>query len=123
MNIVWCIVFLGAALEANPLTDPHALAFPALESIEIYAKKTEENVVRVVMTQNLDVIGVCAAAARYGNYRESPDALVMHNVILDGPFKGREAQFLMSEQSHNASSIISEQGLNTLIRNLHVDGV
>jgi|GEM_PF-4372074 len=121
--MVWCMIFLGAMLHANHLADPVALAFPRAELLETCSKKSEVSVVHLVVPRNLDVIGVCNAAARYGNYRENPDALVVHNVVLDGPFRAVEPQLLMNEQSHNTSSIISEHGLSTLIRNLHVDGV
>ncbi len=123
MSMVWCMVFLGAMLHANHLADPAALVFPRAELLETCSKKREANVVHLVVPRDLDVIGVCNAAARYGNYLENPDALVVHNVVLDGPFRAAEPQLLLSEQSQNTSSIISEHGLNTLIRNLHVDGV
>ena len=113
------LLFLGCSLCANHRVDPSALALSPHELLSVHNVQREVAPAAIFEAKDLDVIGVCKSRLTCANYHDNPDALVMHNVVLDRPFVVAAARGVESKQLHDSSERISEQELTTFIQHLH----
>ena len=113
--------FAGCCVYANHQVDPAALALLPHELLSVHSVKRAVVPAAVGAENELDVIGVCKSALTCANYHDNPDALVMHNVVLDRPFMVAAARGAKPQRTHGSSERSSEQELTTFIRHLHTD--
>ena len=121
MIFVLISFFAGCCLSANHRVDPAALALSPHELLSVQSVTRQAIPAVVAVDKDLDVIGVCKSRLMCANYHDNPDALVMHNVVLDRPFLVATTRKVETQQAHDSSEIISEQELTTFIRHLHTD--
>lgn len=112
-------IFMCTQICALHRQDPAALAISSYESLSGHNLMQEQVPRLPVVERDADVIGVCKTSLSCANYQNNPDALVLHNVVLDRPFLLGTISDVKTLQVDDSSQIASEQELITLIRNLH----
>lgn len=111
------LMSMMGGVYASTQTDPHALAHGPLELLSVVSAHKLDFLTK--KTHLTDAIGVCNLVYADHDPCKNPDALVVHNVVLD--VAGLQGVSLDEAGYRKPSEIASEEGLTKFMRDLQVD--